>query len=56
MAYGQSIDTSYMKAVELVSDRDYLASCLQRMHMEPALVEPIPELLRRSMPASSANT
>lgn len=53
-AYGQSIDTSYAKAIELVSDHSYLASCLQKMHMEPALVERIPELLRSSLPASDA--
>lgn len=50
-AYGMSIDTSYGKAVELLSNPVYLASCLQKMHMEPALVERIPELLRSSKPA-----
>ena len=49
-AYGQSIDTSYMKAIELVSDRAYLASCLRKMHMAPDLVERIPNLLRGSRP------
>ncbi|MFZ1181262.1 MAG: nucleotidyl transferase AbiEii/AbiGii toxin family protein [Herbaspirillum sp.] len=49
-AYGQSIDTAYMKAIELVSDQAYLVSCLQKMHMEPALVERIPDLLRGSQP------
>lgn len=51
-AYGQSIDTSYAKAIELVSDRTYLASCLQKMHMEAALVERIPALLRDAKPAA----
>jgi hypothetical protein len=52
-AYGQSIDTSYEKAIEKVSNQDYLASCLKKMHMEPALVERIPELLLSSRPAAS---
>jgi hypothetical protein len=53
-AYGQSIDTAYRKAVELVSNPDYLASCLQKMHMAPALVERIPELLLSSMPSAES--
>jgi len=53
-AYGQCIDTSYSKAIELVSERDYLASCLRKMHMEPALVDRIPELLRRSQPVAES--
>lgn len=48
--YGQSVDTYYNKAIELVSDPGYLVSCLQKMRMEPALVERIPELLRSSLP------
>lgn len=55
-AYGQSIDTSYMKAIELVSDQAYLASCLQKMHMEPALVERIPDLLRGSQPGMESTS
>lgn len=51
-SYGESIDAAYSKANELVSDSVYLASCLKKMHMEPALVESIPELLRSSMPTS----
>ncbi|MFZ6766629.1 nucleotidyl transferase AbiEii/AbiGii toxin family protein [Undibacterium sp. Di26W] len=51
-AYGQSIDNSYMRAIEMVSDKAYLAQCLQKMHMEPALVDSIPKLLRSSSPAS----
>ncbi len=53
--YGESIDAAYSKAIELVSDSDYLASCLKKMHMEPALVERIPELLRSSMPTSESD-
>lgn len=53
-AYGLSIDTSYMKAIELVSDQAYLASCLKKMHMDPALVERVPQLLRSSLPAPAA--
>ena len=52
-AYGQSIDTSYMRAIELVGDQAYLASCLNKMHMDPALVERIPDLLRSSLPPNS---
>ncbi|PJC99805.1 hypothetical protein GQ37_005735 [Janthinobacterium sp. BJB1] len=50
--YGESIDAAYSKANELLNDSDYLASCLKKMHMEPALVESIPELLRSSVPTS----
>ena len=50
--YGQSIDTSYAKAIDLVSDRAYLTSCLEKMHMEPALVERIPKLLQSSRPVA----
>jgi hypothetical protein len=53
-AYGQSIDTSYAKAIDLVSDRAYLTSCLQKMHMEPTLVERIPELLQNSRPTAES--
>lgn len=49
-AYGRSIDISYMKAVELVSDQAHLAACLQKMHMDPALVTRIPDLLLSSKP------
>lgn len=52
--YGESIDAAYSKATELVSDADYLASCLKKMHMEPALLERIPQLLRSSMPTSKS--
>lgn len=53
-AYGQSIDTAYMRAIDLVSDQAYLASCLKKMHMEPALVDRIPESLRSSLPPPDA--
>lgn len=52
--YGQSIDTAYGKAIELVSAPLYLASCLKKMQMEPALLECIPELLRSSLPTSDS--
>ena len=55
-AYGRSIDTSYEKAIKLVSNKDYLAGCLKKMQMEPALVERIPDLLRRSLPPEPTNT
>ena len=50
--YCQAIDMSYAKAISLVNDRTYLASCLQKMLMEPALIERIPELLREPKPAA----
>jgi len=53
-AYGRSIDSSYAKAIDLVSDRAYLGTFLQKMHMEPALVERIPELLRSSQPTAES--
>ncbi len=53
--YGGSIDVAYRKAIELMSDSNYLASCLTKMHMELALVERIPELLRSSMPTSESD-
>jgi hypothetical protein len=53
-AYGQSIDTSYMRAIELVSDQAYLARCLKMMAMESTLIDRIPESLRSSLPASGA--
>jgi len=46
-AYGASVDQAWEAAVELVSERDHLAQCLQKMHMDPALVERIPHLLRQ---------
>lgn len=49
--YGESIDAGYRKAIELVRDSDYLASCLKKMQMEPAFVERIPMLLISSLPS-----
>lgn len=51
-AYGESIDTAYAKAIARVSDATYLASCLNKMHMRPTLLERIPILLRGSLPNS----
>jgi hypothetical protein len=45
-AYGASADHAYDAAVGLVGNRAHLARCLAKMHMEPALVERIPGLLR----------
>ena len=53
-AYGRSIDNAYGKAIALVSDGDYLISCLIQVGMERTLVERIPALLRGSLPASAA--
>ena len=50
-AYGQSIGLAYGKAVAMVSDTAYLAACLQKMHMDPALAQSIPGWLSSSAPA-----
>lgn len=52
-AYGRSIDTSYAKAIELVDDPIYLASCLRKMQMASDVAERIPRLLRRSLSTAS---
>lgn len=53
-AYGRSIDIAYSRAIDLVSNQTYLASCLRKMHMESALLDQIPQLLRGSQPALDA--
>jgi hypothetical protein len=45
-AYGASADRAYQGAVEMVSDRAYLAQCLAKMHMAADLVDKIPAVLR----------
>lgn len=45
-AYGASVDRAYGAAVDLVDNRVHLAQCLAKMHMEPALVDRILDLLR----------
>jgi hypothetical protein len=45
-AYGASVERAYHGAVELVSDRAYLAQCLAKMHMAPELADQIPAVLR----------
>jgi hypothetical protein len=45
-AYGNSADRAYQGAMEMVSDRGYLAQCLAKMHMAPELVDKIPAVLR----------
>lgn len=55
-AYGRSIDSYYGKAIDLVSDVNYLQSCLNKMQMDPALIERIPVLLRSSLPSSDAES
>lgn len=45
-AYGSSADRAYKGAIEMVSDRGYLAQCLAKMHMAPELVDKIPAVLR----------
>lgn len=44
-AYGKSADTAYSAAVALISDRNYLTSCLAKMHMDLSLVERIHSIL-----------
>jgi hypothetical protein len=45
-AYGASADRAYQDALEMVSDRAYLAQCLAKMHMAADLVDTIPAVLR----------
>lgn len=45
-AYGPSADKAFHGAIEMVSERTYLAQCLAKMHMAPALVDQIPAVLR----------
>ena len=45
-AYGASVDQAWLVAVDLVGERTHLAQCLQKMHMDPELVNHIPDLLR----------
>ncbi|MEX5748776.1 nucleotidyl transferase AbiEii/AbiGii toxin family protein [Massilia sp. X63] len=45
-AYGASAERAYHGAVEMVSDRAYLAQCLAKMHMAPELADQIPAVLR----------
>lgn len=40
-AYGTSVDAAYEKALDMISDRNWLADCLAAMHMEPQLIEEI---------------
>lgn len=55
-AYGNSIDVSYAKAIKLVNNKEYLTGCLKKMHMEPALADRIPGLLRSALPPESSHT
>lgn len=47
-AYGVSVDKSFSKAVEMISDRNYLKSCLEKMHIDQGLAERIPAILSKS--------
>ena len=44
-AYGASVCKGFQDAVQLVSDREYLARCLNRMGMELGIADRIPVLL-----------
>jgi len=44
-AYGSSSDRAFQVAIEMVSDRAYLAQCLAKMHMALELVDQIPAVL-----------
>ena len=45
-AYGASVDQAWQAAVDLVGERAHLAQCLQKMHMDPELMDHISEQLR----------
>lgn len=51
LPYGRSIEVAYEQALQLARDRTYLAQCLAKMHMEPALVARIPLMLQRCSPS-----
>jgi hypothetical protein len=45
-AYGDSVDRAYQKAIDMVTnDRKYLAACIEKMKMDPGLVDLIPDTL-----------
>jgi len=44
-AYGKSADTAYHGAIAMLKDRAYFLSCLQKMHMDDGLLEPIANVL-----------
>ncbi len=46
-AYGASVDHAFQTAFDLVGEQGYLVQCLQKMHMDPALADRIPDLLRQ---------
>lgn len=54
LAYGQSIDIAYDKALGLIADPAHLAACLQKMHMDPDLAARIPDLLHGARPGKTA--
>lgn len=49
--YGLSVDKAFVKALGRLSDQQYLASCLAKMHMDPALAPQILSSLARNAPA-----
>ena len=54
-AYGFSIDTSYSRAIDLVSNPRYLARCLKELHMLPHHGDVIVELLRSCVQTVSSD-
>lgn len=45
-AYGKQLARAFQASIALMSDRTYLAHCLQKMHMDSALLEPIMQTLQ----------
>ena len=50
-AYGASVDRAFHKSATMLLDSSYLAHCLQRMHMDPALLERVQSAIRSQISA-----
>lgn len=47
MAYGESIEKAFAKAVEAISNREHLAQCLKKLHMDDTWLESILQILAK---------
>ena len=53
-AYGDAVDSYFIKTVAMLGNRQYLADCLHKMAMDPTLAEAITDTLRKH-PLKSAH-